>query len=134
MDRERILIYIANPIVSDVTAFRLDLIGMEVVAVRSEQAFSQSLKESLPDAVIVDLDLQSGEGMRLIEQLASDECTSHLPVMCVSSRGDLTEAEAAYKAGVRGLLVAPYDPLVLESKLRHLLDEAMAAKASGEEF
>ncbi|MEO1526865.1 MAG: response regulator [Planctomycetota bacterium] len=134
MQAERILVYIAHPTVLEVTAFRIELMGMTANAVRSGKEFSKSLSDSLPDAVILDLDLEVGEGMTWIETLASDECTSHVPIMCISSRGDLTEAEAAYKAGARSFLIAPYDPVVLDSKLRTMLDEAAAAQVAAEDF
>lgn len=134
VEQERILVYIAHPTVLEVTTFRLDLMGMSSVGVSNGEAFSQALRDSLPDAVIIDLDLDTGEGMTWVEQLASDECTSHVPIMCISSRGELTEADAAYKSGARSFLIAPYDPVVMESKLRKMLDDAHAAKTAEEEF
>ena len=50
--------------------------------------------------------------------------------MCISEHGDLEQAETAFKAGGRGFLVAPYDPVVMEAKLLDLLQAAELAASS----
>lgn len=118
--------------VADVTEHRLGLLGMGVTRVTNEAAMSESISVSLPDAVIVDLDLDQGAGLRWIETIAADECTAHIPVLCISSRGDLVEVEQAFKAGAVGLLVSPFDPIDLENKLIQAMRNAEFAVAIGD--
>ncbi|WP_182865737.1 response regulator [Rhodopirellula sp. JC639] len=119
---KKILVYIAHPTVLEVTVFRLELLGMRTTGVSSSDEMADALTAGLPDAVLVDLDLEMGEGIRWVEKIASDECTSHIPIMCISSRGDLVEVENAYKAGAKSFVISPYDPVVLETKLVALLN------------
>ncbi|MCA9138828.1 MAG: response regulator [Planctomycetales bacterium] len=120
--KKRILVYIAEPLVLDVTVFRLELLGMAVAGAQTPEDLSDALATALPDAVIIDLDPETPDGMRWVEKIASDEVTSHVPIMCLSSRGDLIEAEQAFKAGARSLLISPYDPVLLEEKLAGMLE------------
>ncbi|QDV81465.1 response regulator [Planctomycetes bacterium TBK1r] len=121
-EAKKILVYIAHPTVLEVTVFRLELLGMRTTGVSSSDEMTEALAEGLPDAVLIDLDLETGEGIRWVEKIASDECTSHIPIICISSRGDLVEVENAYKAGAKSFVISPYDPVVLESKLVALLN------------
>lgn len=130
---KKILVYIAHPTVLEVTVFRLELLGMRPIGVSSSDEMSAALADGLPDAVLVDLDLEMGEGIRWVEQIASDECTSHIPVMCISSGGDLAEVENAFNAGAKSFLISPYDPIVLEQKLVALLDRLSAPVATTSE-
>ena len=115
---------------TEVTVFRLELLGMKVTPVDTEEAMTEALTSTLPDVVLIDLDLESGRGIRWVEQIASDECTAHVPIMCISSQGDLAEAESAFKAGARSFLISPYDPAILESKLQALLAVSDSKSAS----
>ncbi len=128
---KKILVYSAHPTVREVTVFRLELLGMLATGIADKEQMTASLGEGLPDAVLVDLDLEMGEGMRFVEDLASDECTSHIPVMCLSSRGDLVEVDNAFKAGAMGFLISPFDPVVLETKLAALLDREQSVPIRG---
>lgn len=120
-ESSRILVYLAHPDVLRLTAFRLRLLGFDAIDVATDQQMSDAISEALPDLVIVDLDLEEGAGSKWIERLASDECTNHIPIMCVSKEGDLQDAETAFKAGAREFLLIPYDPVQLEDKVDHLL-------------
>ncbi|MDM4016623.1 response regulator [Roseiconus lacunae] len=129
---EHVLIYIANPVVAEVTGHRLELLGLRVTSVSDGKEMSDSITASLPDAVIIDLDFDQGAGLRWIESIASDECTSHIPVLCLSSRGDLGEVEQAYRAGAIEFLVSPFDPVDLENKLIDALQTMPRNLAAGE--
>lgn len=103
---------------------------MRARAARTADEMSSALAAGLPDAVLIDLDLDGGEGIRWVEKIASDECTSHIPIMCLSSRGDLVEVENAFNSGARSFLISPYDPVVLETKLVALLDRVSSPLTS----
>ncbi|QDT11434.1 response regulator transcription factor [Planctomycetes bacterium K23_9] len=123
-ESKRVIVYVANPTILDVTTFRLELIGMTAIAAGSDDQMAAEFSSALPDAVLIDLDLADGRGLYWVEKIASEECSSHIPIICVSTKGDLEQAEQAFKAGARGFLVAPYDPILLEEKLLGMLQQA----------
>lgn len=130
VETKKILVYIAHPTVLEVTVFRLELLGMQATGVCTEEEMTDALASGLPDATIIDL--ESGDGIRWVERIASDECTSHIPIMCISSHGDLAEVESAYNAGAGCFLISPYDPVILEMKLVALLNqESVPVSAAG---
>jgi CheY-like chemotaxis protein len=106
---------------SEITAFRLELLGYKIVAQRSAEQGLQWLEENVPSVVIVDAQLPGMDGIDLINRLSNDLRTSDIPVMVLSTNSDLEDVQKAYTAGADEYLVIPYDPLVLETKVERLV-------------
>ena len=104
----------------EITAFRLELLGHEVVAMDSGSAATEWLAERLPDLVLVGHFLPDMSGVDLIDRLSNDLRTSEVPVMLLSPNAELEDVQKAFNAGADEYLVIPYDPQVLEQKLRRL--------------
>ena len=118
---KRILLVEPEAVVADVTAFRLELLGYQVETVGTAEDALKSITEQLPDMMITDLVLPGLEGMGLIERLASDSETSHLPIMVLSVDADLDQVQTAYTAGAVDFLVVPFHPEALQEKVaKHL--------------
>lgn len=119
----RILFVESDSLLSEVTAFRLELLGYEVVAVSSGEEAFELMEERLPDVAIIDLVLPGITGVELIERITLDQRTAEVAVMALSIEADLDAVQRAYNAGARDYLVAPYDPATLESKVETLLEQ-----------
>lgn len=119
--RNKVLIFNSEPIVAELTAFRLQLLDLDPVVLETEEQLDEQLGDCLPSMFIIDLDVTEFDGVHLIEKLSSDEVTSRIPVLCMSAQGDLDRAERAFRAGAREFLVLPYDPVILETKVLRLL-------------
>jgi CheY-like chemotaxis protein len=128
-----VLLVEPEPVVAEVTAFRLELLGYRVICVDSAEAALTKIGESAPDLVITDLVLPAMDGMAFIERLMTDKETSGLRIMVLSIDADLSKVQAAYNAGARDFIVVPFHPEVLEDKVSKLLASApvqtRAAKA-----
>ena len=66
------------------------------------------------------------DGTEFINRLSNDTRTSDIPIMFLSTNGDLEDVQKAYNAGADEYLVIPYDPMVLESKVERLVKAASA--------
>ncbi len=116
-----VLLVEPEPVVSEVTAFRLELLGYRVICVDSAEAALTKISESAPDLIIMDLVLPTMDGMAFIERLMSDKETTDLRIMVLSIDADLSKVQAAYNAGARDFIVVPFHPEVLEDKVSKLL-------------
>ena len=105
----RIIVYASHPILAALTQFRLRLLELAPVVVSSEQEWQSELLQSLPSLVIIDLELNSGMALSLIEQLACNEVTSRIPVLCM----------------------VPFDPILLENKVRQHLNQPELRLSAG---
>ena len=63
----------------------------------------QSLGESYPDVVIVDLSLAHSDGLELIKEIRSE--TRHLPVLVLSMHDENMYAERLLSAGANGYIM-----------------------------
>ncbi|MEX0613444.1 MAG: response regulator [Pirellulales bacterium] len=116
----QILFVEEDPTLLEVTAFRLELLGYEVVAQESAERALEWLRDHLPTLIIVDHMLSRMDGIEFINRLSNDTRTSDIPIMFLSTNGDLEDVQRAYNAGADEYLVIPYDPMVLESKVERL--------------
>jgi CheY-like chemotaxis protein len=117
----QILIVEEDPVLLEVTAFRLELLGYDVVQQQSAERALEWLQKQLPSLIIVDHMLPGMDGTEFINRLSNDTRTSDIPIMFLSTNGDLEDVQKAYNAGADEYLVIPYDPMVLESKVDRLM-------------
>jgi CheY-like chemotaxis protein len=117
----KILLVEEDATLREITAFRLELLGYEVVKQDTAEAALDWLKINLPTLIVVDQLLPGVDGIELLNRLSNDVRTSDIPVMVLSANSDLDDVQRAYNAGADEYLVTPYDPFVLESKIRRLV-------------
>jgi CheY-like chemotaxis protein len=117
----QILLVVEEPLLAEITAFRLELLGYEVTTQQSAELALEWLCDHLPAVLIVDQVLPGMDGMELVNRLSDDVRTSEIPVVMLSTNADLEEVQRAYNAGADEYLVIPYDPLVMEAKVERLV-------------
>ncbi len=115
-----ILLIEGDPTLLEITAFRLELLGYEVVSCESAERAVKWLNERLPNMIIVDHVLPGMNGLEFINRLSNETRTSNIPILFLSTNGDLEDVQKAYNAGADEYLVIPYDPMILESKIERL--------------
>jgi len=81
--------------------------GIRARSFERAAAFTNALKESIPDVVISDIRMPDADGFELLEQLH----VSHpaLPVIVVTAYADLDSAVSAYRGGAFEYLPKPFD-------------------------
>ncbi len=121
-NRLRTLLIEPEPLMADVTSFRLDLLDYQVTVASTQTEVWQAIDRVVPHAVLLNLDSEDLDGFGLLDQFASDVKTSEIPILVLSSDADLDRVERAWKAGVRDYLLTPYDPQALEQKLARILE------------
>ncbi len=119
----QILLIEEDPTLLAITAFRLELLGHELVSLQTAHEASQWLEKQLPDLVAVG-HLADTEPIDFLNRLSNEERTSNLPVIYLSACTDLEEVQRAFNAGADEYLITPYDPLMLENKIEGLLHAA----------
>ena len=126
-DSPMILLIEDEPVLAEVTGFRLELLGFEFETATSSEETFQAIHRRMPEAIVLNLGSPDLDGFALLERLSNDPTTSPIPIMAVSDNADLDEVERAYAAGAKDYLVIPYDPTMLEEKLGRLLHAVGAA-------
>ena len=127
-DHAHILLLEEEPVLAEITAFRLELLGYRVTAVHTGIALLHQLVDQTPDLIIADAYLPDMSGIELIDRITSDSRYGHIPVMVFSVDADLEAVQKAFAAGANDYLVTPYDPDVLERKVEMLLETALGVR------
>ena len=89
--------------------------GYDVLEAGSGSEALKQIRDQHPDLVVLDANLPGRSGLAVLEDLASDEPTSELPVILMSGSVDLTETAQAHLADA-----ALHKPLDLEKLLSHI--------------
>ena len=121
--RHRLLLVESDPLLAEVTSYRLQLLGYRVLVATTTAELWTGVDKLRPHAVLINLDIDDLYPMELLEQLASDTSTAELPIIALSKHSDLDQVERVWKNGVSDYLVTPYDPVILERKVARLLAE-----------
>ncbi len=111
-----------DPTLRAIISFRFELLGFEVLSCESGHEAIEWLSSSLPDAIIIGHYLPDMEGVELIDRLSNEVRTSEVPVMLLSPNAEMEDVQKAFNAGADDYLVTPFDPQVLEKKIRHLTE------------
>jgi CheY-like chemotaxis protein len=123
-----ILLVEEEPILREVTGFRLELLGYDVACCEGANQALAWLEQRLPRLIVVG-QVAEADSIEFLNQLSNETRTSEVPVIFLSGSSDLEDVQKAYNAGADEFLVTPYDPQVLENKVQGLMALAQAVKA-----
>jgi len=111
-------------VVEDDTAIRevlrmlFETNGFRVVITDTAVRGEQSARLYRPDAVIVDLGLPDGDGMKVIRAIRE---WSSMPILVLSARGGEAERVAAFERGADDYMIKPFSAPELLARVRAIL-------------
>jgi CheY-like chemotaxis protein len=70
-----------------------------------------------PDLILLDISMPVMDGFEMLRELRKREETRSIPVIMVSSSGEMDDMEAAYTVGCNDYITKPVDPAELVSKV-----------------
>lgn len=121
-ERRKVLVVDDHPLVRSGLVELLDeehdLEGLEAASTAQEGL--DAAKAAQPDVVVVDLSLQDGSGLELVEQLR--EALDDTPVLVYSMHDETLHAERALRAGASGYLMKNHPAGELVVAIRRILD------------
>ena len=94
--------------------------GFTVESHLTARSMLDSLDESRPGCLVLDLRMPQLNGLEVIDELAARQITT--PVIMISGHGDIPAAVAAIKAGAIDFLEKPYPGSALMDSIRRALD------------
>lgn len=117
-DDARILIADGSEFTAKRIANHLEDIGHTTERVRKSEAALKRGREDKFELIIVGLDIDSGNGLRLCSQFRSQEETRHVPLLMVLEDADLPQLAKGLDLGVSDYLVKPLDRGELLARVR----------------
>lgn len=99
----------------------LELQGFAVNSASSLAEALASVAQCQPDAVLLDVQLGSDDGLSLAIWLRLDQARQHIPVIAVTAHAMLTEQERILQAGCNACISKPVEFHLLRKQLNRWL-------------
>ncbi len=100
--------------------FILQSIGYEVASFSSHDSYQLSVKEFLPNLIIVDMMIAGGTGFAVIRELHKSSLKK-VPILAITAEAMVGKEEDVYEAGGQDTLCKPYTVKDLKKKLKKWL-------------
>ena len=102
----------------------LEVEGYEVWSAADLKASYEVFSKRLPDAVLLDINLGSENGLDLLAWMLQKTETREIPVIAVTAHALVAEQERILKAGCRACLSKPVDFQLLRGELIRSLQDS----------
>jgi CheY-like chemotaxis protein len=118
-----ILIADDDRVLCQVMSVRLRKAGYKVTAVFDAMQAIMIAMKTVPDAVLLDMNMPAGTGLQVLRQLKHSIRTSHIPIIVITGSLDPDVAGAVTSLGADAFLSKPPDFEQLEIMLQRLLND-----------
>jgi CheY-like chemotaxis protein len=98
--------------------------GYDVLTSEDGVQALQMAQTTMPDIVVLDLELPGMNGAEVARRLRASPDTAHIPLIAASGHSGHAELEEARAAGFDRILLKPCDPPVLIREIEALLNPA----------
>ena len=123
-----ILVVEDNPLNRELLRDWLEVEGYEVWSATDLKASYEVFAKRIPDAVLLDINLGSENGLDLVAWMRQKPEMREIPVIAVTAHALVTEQERILKAGCRACLSKPIDFQLLREELNRRLQDSKASQ------
>ena len=117
----RILVVEDESAVQELMRYTLEQAGMEAFIAASAEDALVSLRDELPDAVLIDWMLPNKSGLALARELRETPRTADLPLIIVTARGEEADRVKGLDQGADDYVVKPFSPRELIARIQAVL-------------
>jgi CheY-like chemotaxis protein len=96
--------------------------GLEVIEAENGQDGVNKAAAEQPDVILLDMMMPIMDGPSTLEALRSNDRTRNIPVIFLTAKAMTSEIERLKRMGARGILTKPFDPTVLATQMKAILD------------
>ena len=123
MDRKKILLVDDSNTVLLMEKMILSKSPYDVVtASDGQEGFDKAVSEK-PDLILLDVVMPKMDGFEVCRQLRKRDEMRRVPVIMVTTRGELESVETGYQSGCTDYITKPINGLELLSKVKSYLEE-----------
>lgn len=116
-----ILVVEDEPSIQTLISLNLEHAGFSVTLASSAEEGERSIKQVLPDAVILDWMLPVQSGVALAKKLRSDDRTRDLPILMLTARIHEDDKILGLEVGADDYITKPFSPKELVARIRAVL-------------
>ena len=103
----------------------LELEGYVVHVAGSGPELYESLRDGVPDLILMDIQLPGQDGLTLTRMLKADPATSAIPVVALTAHAMTGDRQLAINAGCSGYISKPIDTRTFGTLVRQFLSTSV---------
>jgi two-component system, OmpR family, phosphate regulon response regulator PhoB len=119
--RPRILVVEDEPAIAELMSYSLRQSGYEPVTLGTAELAMQSINQTLPALILLDVMLPGMSGFDLARRLRGDGRTRELPIIMVTARGEESDRVGGLEIGADDYISKPFSPRELVARVRAVL-------------
>jgi DNA-binding response OmpR family regulator len=123
MDRKKILLVDDSSTVLLMEKMILSKSEYDVVTARDGVEGVEKARCELPDLILMDVVMPRMDGFEAVRKLREDDTTRSIPIIMVTTRGELASVENGYASGCSDYVTKPINGLELLTKVRSCLGQ-----------
>ncbi len=124
MPNARLLVVEDNEEIAQMITLFLTARGYKVSVASDAEATLQTVRESLPDLILMDVGLPDVNGYELLKQLRENPRTRHIPTIFVTQRRQRPDRITGLELGADDFVTKPFDPEELSLRVQNLIAHA----------
>lgn len=109
----------------------LEYEGFSVLRASDAGEAREVLKHSLPDLILMDIQMPGIDGLTLIRLLKADPAYQHIRIVALTAFAMKGDEQKALEAGCDGYITKPIDTHTLNEQVTGIIQRAAAPKAKG---
>lgn len=123
MVRVPILIVEDNPLNLKLLSYLLHYTGYDVQTALNAQEALEKLEKTIPELIIIDIQLPGMDGLELTEKLKSDLRYKHISIIAVTAYAMKGDKERALERGCDGYITKPIDIKTFPQEISQYLNK-----------
>ena len=116
-----VLVVEDEPQIQELVAVNLEHSGHKVLRAASAEEAEASIRNALPDVLVLDWMLPGESGLAFARRLRSDERTRDLPILMLTARAMEQDKISGLEAGADDYLTKPFSPKELAARIKAVL-------------
>ena len=102
--------------------------GWAVVAAPSGPEGIAEARRAPPDLILIDVMMPGCDGPMTLRMLRDDPVTASIPIIFVTAKAQRRELDELLQLGAQGVIVKPFDPMLLPDQIRRIFFEEPRTK------
>lgn len=123
MSRKKILLVDDSATVLLMERMILSRSSYDLVTAKDGLEGLEKAKQEKPDLILMDVVMPRMDGFEACRQLRAGGDTREIPIIMVTTRGELKSVESGYESGCSDYVTKPINGVELLSKVRNLLGD-----------
>lgn len=117
----KILIVDDDPDIRDILKLTLSEENYEVIEAADGEEALKAIQSKAPSLVLLDYKIPKLDGRQVCMRIKKDLLLSHLPIIMVTGKGDISDKVDGIDAGADDYVVKPFEPKELLARIRMIL-------------